>query len=422
MGSYSRNDYISNVGLDNSVKSHNVDRVEPIMSAIGNPQDNYPIIHVGGTNGKGSTTNFIAQALQEEGYNIGVSSDLFVVPDFTHTIRFNDKFIPQQTMESISKELLKYCDKTPAPYELRVATALEYFSRKNVDIAVIEVGIGGEKDPTNIVQNNVSVITNVGLDHEQMLGDTVEKIARNIAGIINPKSTVVSGCSDETEKTITAVADHQGATMIPKRASLFPRRSGGVTYTVTYGGEDIQTKAIAPYEIENYRTAITAIESAPLSVSKESIQETIATYSLPGRMDIVSTDPLAVLDGGKNHSGISAISDTIIDANLNPVILATFRKEKDWSTMATQLEKLSSELVVTYPTPERYEKNPYVPVETVKDELDTDAVTAIQDVPEALQYVFSSQSQDIFATGSLLLLREIYESEYADLGPWKTSN
>ena len=162
-----------------------------LCGAVGNPQNSFKSIHIGGTNGKGSSSHTLASILQEEGYKTGLYTSPHLV-DFRERIRINGVKIPEETIvELVESWSSLITDLKPSFFELTVALAFWYFSKEKVDIAVIEVGMGGRLDSTNVITPVASLITNIGLDHQAFLGDTIEKIATEKAGIIKPKIPVI---------------------------------------------------------------------------------------------------------------------------------------------------------------------------------------------------------------------------------------
>jgi len=171
-------------GLNNSIL---------LMSALKNPQKDYPTIHIAGTNGKGSVSHLLAAVLQQSGYKVGLYTSPHLV-DFRERIRVNGKMIDQQyVIDFVADHKNLFQEIEPSFFEATMAMAFDYFSDRKVDIAIIEVGLGGRLDSTNIIRPEISVITNISFDHMGFLGDTLEKIAFEKAGIIKQNIPVVIG-------------------------------------------------------------------------------------------------------------------------------------------------------------------------------------------------------------------------------------
>src|SRR5699024_4442690 len=195
-----------------SAYKKDLNRTLELCEALGNPQDKIKTIHVGGTNGKGSSSHLIAAVLQESGYKVGLYTSPHLV-DFTERIRVGGQPVEKQWVVDFVQANLALIERVkPSFFELTVAMCLDYFQQKNVDIAVIEVGLGGKFDSTNIIHPEVSLITNIGMDHSDILGNTLVEIASEKAGIIKKDAVVVvSEKQEEVKQVFIDTAREQGA-------------------------------------------------------------------------------------------------------------------------------------------------------------------------------------------------------------------
>lgn len=307
---------------------NNLDNTLKLDEYFGHPHRNFKSIHIAGTNGKGSVSHMTASILQEAGFITG----LYTSPhlrDFRERIRVNGEMISEQEVISWveqSKEIVETVK--PSFFEMTVAMALDYFSRMNVDIAVIEVGLGGRLDSTNIITPLVCVITNIGHDHMDLLGDTIEKVAIEKAGIIKEGVPVVIG---ETQKITTPVfmskADrmHSVISFADKEFSCRLRKSNPETpertYTITDKAKKRDYEGITvlggDYQEKNLVTVRGLFRSLEgiLNVTEENIREgirkVVSNTGIAGRWQIIGKDPLTICDTGHNKEGLGYVTSQL---------------------------------------------------------------------------------------------------------------
>jgi len=213
---YSFIDYSLKRNFRNAAEKFNLDRMRTFMHHLGDPQDDYRIIHVAGTKGKGSVSAYCASILTEEGYLTGLYTSPHMI-EFTERIRINGEMIPKTDLVEIVEQIKPVTEKVPeiTTFELTTALAFLYFSQKNVDYAILEVGLGGRLDATNIVSPIVSVITSISYDHTKILGNTLSEIAGEKGGIIKPNiPVVVAPQKEEARRKLEAIARERNAPMI----------------------------------------------------------------------------------------------------------------------------------------------------------------------------------------------------------------
>lgn len=303
-----------------------------LCEVLGNPQHKFRCIHIAGTNGKGSTSHMTASILQEAGYKTGLYTSPHLV-DFRERIRINGQMIPQQEVVDFVADLQEAIeDIQPSFFELTVALCFAHFAKHNVDYAVIETGLGGRLDSTNVISPMLSVITNIGYDHMDMLGDTLEKIAYEKAGIIKKNTPVVIGKTQtETKKVFEDKAREENAPVIfcnshyqiadwfsenGERAFVIASIPGGKTATVFH------TPLTGNYQKENVVTVYTAVkqlQETGLQISDENIsrgyKNVLKNTGLRGRWEKLGEHPLIICDTGHNEDGIRYIVEQIAQQN-----------------------------------------------------------------------------------------------------------
>lgn len=294
--------------------------ITKLCEFFGNPQDKIKTIHIGGTNGKGSTSNMLSSVLQEGGYKIGLYNSPHLI-DFTERIKINGKNCDREFVyEFIQKLKSLPTDIRPSFFEFTTVMAFEYFYRQNVDYAIIEVGLGGRLDSTNIITPLVSAITNVQLDHQNILGDTIEKIAAEKAGIIKENTTIISGDENETVKNIIkAKADGCHANFID--ASVI--RTG------------LQSDLQGNYQQKNIRVVVALVdELRNLGATileehlKNGLQKVQKNTGFIGRWTVFSEDPLTICDTAHNQAGLEMVFDQLNGIPKFKHIVLGFVKDK----------------------------------------------------------------------------------------------
>ena len=290
---------------------------------FGHPHRTYRTIHIAGTNGKGSCSHTIASILQEAGYKVGLYTSPHLV-DFRERIKVNNICISEKdVIDFVEKERCFFEPLHPSFFELTTAMAFQYFEKEHVDIAVIEVGLGGRLDCTNIITPILSIITNISFDHTQFLGDTLEKIAAEKAGIIKHGVPVVIGeYNEETRKVFEAKAQELGAPIVfaqdsNRIVSSEAMGNGGRRYT-TADGKCFEGELGGDYQEKNTRTVLEAcgiLKEMGVITNDihiyEGIRKVCLNTGLLGRWQILSDKPLTVCDTGHNVAGWEYLSEQI---------------------------------------------------------------------------------------------------------------
>jgi dihydrofolate synthase/folylpolyglutamate synthase len=303
-----------------------LERISRLMEGLGNPQEAFVVLHVGGTNGKGSVCHFLSSILTKGGYRVGT----YLSPHIQHLeerFMIDGKCISSDELNRVIERVKPVVDDmmqqgmTPTFFEVCTALAFVYFKEQHVEYAVVEVGLGGRFDATNIVSPLVSIITNVTRDHHAILGDSVEKIAQEKAGIIKPGIPMITAATDSSLKVIKEIAYHQKAPVYDLSRDQWKRIEGdGFKQMFFFQGrlQDyyVQTSMIGRHQGENIALALSAVEELQMQglyLTEQSILEGIQEMKNPGRMEIVGRNPLVILDGAHNIAGMQQLVETLLE-------------------------------------------------------------------------------------------------------------
>jgi len=303
-----------------------LDRIMNICNNLENPQDYYKIVHVGGTNGKGSVCRFLESVLVNSGYVVGTYTSPHL-QRFSERFVVNKKEISENEIVNLVSKIKPIIDKMidedniPTYFEIVTAIAFQYFKEKNVDIAIIEVGLGGRFDATNIVDPIVAVITNVTLEHQKILGYKIKDIAYEKAGIIKKNIPTITAARGEALKVINNVAQEKVSNIkiISNNSWRIINKKLDFWHYIVNGSlkeYNIKTSMIGKHQGENIAITIAAIESLQMNgiyITDESIDEAFLNIKNPGRMEIAGINPLILLDGAHNISAMKYLRSTLED-------------------------------------------------------------------------------------------------------------
>ena len=277
---------------------------------LGNPENKFKSIHVAGTNGKGSTSHMLASILQDAGYKVGLYTSPHL-KDFRERIKINGKVISKQfVIQFIKRNKSFFETNTLSFFEMTVGLAFEYFAKQKVDIAIIEVGLGGRLDSTNIITPEISVITNIGLDHTQFLGNTLEVIAKEKGGIIKPSIPVVIGETQiETKEVFEKIASNNNAKIA----------FADIAETINY-----QSDLKGNYQVKNMKTVVQTINelrSIGFNVSKLNVKvgllNVVNNTGLLGRWQILKENPKVICDTAHNREGLAIVINQLQNEEYN---------------------------------------------------------------------------------------------------------
>ena len=354
------NQWIANYRTDQP--HFGLERMVKLLALRGNPHLKLKVIHIGGTNGKGSTIAFLKNILGKMGLRVGVFSSPYLI-HYTDQIAINEESIPEARLETLMVDYRSLLEGEHAhdlqgttEFEIITAIAYDYFASEQVDVAIMEVGMGGLLDSTNVCQPILTGITTIGLDHVALLGDSLEAIAEQKAGIIKQGVPLVTGhIVPEALDVIDQIAEEkQAARIVYGRDYQVSNQKSVVTgevfdYTSSLRQGRFQTGLLGLHQIENAGMAIALLdtfckEDGRELASNHLLAQALEETSWPGRLEIVSRDPLMILDGAHNPHAIKALLATLQErfADYRKEILFTCIKTKALEDMLDLLETLSN--------------------------------------------------------------------------------
>ncbi len=349
-------------------------RMAALLRHLGDPHLAYPTIHVGGTSGKGSTATMIATALSASGKRTGLHTKPHLT-SMTERARIDGGSIPEDVFGDVLSDMLPAIEATqhefgrPSFYEATLALAFVYFAREGVDVGVIEVGIGGTLDGTNLVEPVISVITNVGLDHTELLGETTAEIARDKAGIAKPGVTLVSDASGDARDVIETTCARVGAPFVGVfDRTTIERRPGeryGQSFAVATEQDtyELALPVLGRFQQRNAATAIAVLERLPpaLRPTRAAIESGLARLVLPGRMEFYPGFPSVIFDVAHNPdkaaSLAAALRETFPDRRF--IFVVGIGESKDVASILRQWTPLPATFIVTsFDTPGKTAERP----------------------------------------------------------------
>lgn len=334
-------------------------RVSSLLERLGNPQDVLRVVHVAGTNGKGSTAAFLASILAAGGYRAGLFTSPHLI-SFTERFRINGAEIDPETVRSLAERALAAAPEGTTFFELVTAMALLHFAEERVDLAILEAGMGGGSDATNAATGILSVITPVALDHCEWLGENVTEIAREKAGIIKEGRAVV--LAGQPEEALAVLVGRSRALGSPVRRFAADFSASWREDGLAYRGMGRSLTALRPgiggrYQDMNAATAMAAAEilgEAGFRLSDEALRRGIENARWPGRMELFAGPPRVLLDGAHNPAGAEALAASLGDIPRRRLILvAGVMGDKDLSGILAPLLPLADEVIAVIPAVER---------------------------------------------------------------------
>ncbi|HEU3230654.1 TPA: folylpolyglutamate synthase/dihydrofolate synthase family protein [Streptococcus pneumoniae] len=361
------NQWIANYRTDQP--HFGLERMVELLALRGNPHLKLKVIHIGGTNGKGSTIAFLKNMLEKMGLRVGVFSSPYLI-HYTDQISINGESIPEAKLEALMADYQSLLEGESATnlqgtteFEIITAIAYDYFASEQVDVVIMEVGMGGLLDSTNVCQPILTGITTIGLDHVALLGDTLEAIAEQKAGIIKQEMPLVTGrIAPEALTVIDRIAEEKDAPRLAYGTDYQVRHQESVVtgevfdYTSAVRQGRFQTSLLGLYQIENAGMAIALLdtfcqEDGRELASNDFLGQALEETSWPGRLEIVSRDPLMILDGAHNPHAIKALLVTLQErfADYHKEILFTCIKTKALEDMLDLLGAMpDTELTLTH--------------------------------------------------------------------------
>lgn len=412
-----------------------LDRVAEVMDLMGSPQRSFKVVHLTGTNGKTSTTRMVERLLREMGLNTG----RFTSPhlhDMRERIAIAGVPISEQRFLDAYDDVLPFVHMVDAEsveaggpimtyFEVIVAVAYAAFADAPVDVAVIEVGLGGVWDATNVADGQVSVITPIAIDHTRLLGDTLQAIATEKAGIIKPGAIAIVGEQQPEVMSILLDRCEEVGASIQTQGIAF-----GVTEReVAVGGQQVSIQGLASvyrdlylplhggYQAQNASLAVAAVEAfvggGEQRLTDEVIRGAFADMSSPGRLEIVRRSPTVIVDAAHNPAGMAALVEAMQDSfTVHRLIgVLAILEEKDAESMVALLEPILDHLVVTRTTSPRAIR-PHRLAEIATGYFGADRVSVVGDLPDALDVAAGmadegGMSGAVLATGSVVTAAEV---------------
>lgn len=399
-----------------------LDNTLALCRHLGNPHKKFKSIHVAGTNGKGSSSHMLASVLQEAGYHTGLYTSPHL-KSFTERIKIDGVCIPEEFVIQFVNGLKPVIEQImPSFFELTVVMAFDYFARREVDIAVVEVGLGGRLDSTNVVNPEISLITNIGLDHAEMLGDTLEKIAFEKAGIIKKDvPVVVSEYQEEVAPVFEDIAKKKKTRLHIANKSLHTTnvKNEGLrlVFDVAEGKKTRFTRLVSDlpgtYQLKNIPGVIKTLDLLPSGefvISESALRKGLASVKnntgLKGRWQTLGQNPLVICDTGHNEDGIKEVAKCISATKYNKLfIIFGMVKDKDPKKLLIHLPK---EAKYYFCEPDIPRKLPADSLNDIAREADRSGIV-IEDVNAALKTALQEAGENdlIFIGGSNFVVAEL---------------
>lgn len=327
---------------------HTFAKFKEVCSGIGDPQNNFYTIHVAGTNGKGSTVSYLRDLLMSQGYKVGTLQSPHYITHLDR-IRVNNQNIPAETFLSL---LNKYYDwfvlNDLSMFEIDYLIMCYYFEQEKVDFAIVEVGIGGRLDATNVVDNTkLSIITTIGFDHMELLGDTLPKICKEKCGIIKQNSKILTGFLDPSCNSVVQEEARKN------RSKFYELDEFDILddRKFRYQNEEYEIASYAKYQIHNACLALKAFklvsEDVGFSIDINKAKDALSKTIWQNRFEIVKENPRVILDGAHNPHGIEAAVSSFKQFKGSKCIVFSALRRKDYKNMVEILDRSCDELVIT---------------------------------------------------------------------------
>ena len=346
-----------------------LDRMEELLRRLGNPQDDLKVIHVAGTNGKGSVSKYLEEGLSACGYKMGLYTSPYI-ETFNERIRYDGADISDEDLEYYGQKVVSAAEAmvadgldSPTEFEVVTAIAFLYFADRQADITILEVGLGGIGDSTNVVKNPLaSVITSISYDHMAQLGSSLAEIAVNKAGIIKTGCPVIANVPQRDAAKIIArkayamgsrLYDISGIRAAVSDETPFSQKVSMELYEKSYS--DVEISMVGRHQAENLKTALATLEilrkSGAVKLDREALYEGLKRARQPGRFEVISEDPLVIIDGAHNEAGAQALQETMAQhfAGKKILLVAGILADKEIDSIVKFLTKITDHIIVTEP-------------------------------------------------------------------------
>lgn len=346
-----------------------LDRMEELLRRLGNPQDDLKVIHVAGTNGKGSVSKYLEEGLSACGYKMGLYTSPYI-ETFNERIRYDGADISDEDLEYYGQKVVSAAEAmvadgldSPTEFEVVTAIAFLYFAGRQADITILEVGLGGIGDSTNVVKSPLaSVITSISYDHMAQLGSSLAEIAVNKAGIIKTGCPVIANVPQRDAAKIIArkayamgsrLYDISGIRAAVSDETPFSQKVSMELYEKSYS--DVEISMVGHHQAENLKTALATLEilrkSGAVKLDREALYEGLKRARQPGRFEVISEDPLVIIDGAHNEAGAQALQETMAQhfAGKKILLVAGILADKEIDSIVKFLTKITDHIIVTEP-------------------------------------------------------------------------
>lgn len=373
-------------------------RIESLMTALGNPQDKLRFIHVAGTNGKGSVSAMTASVLQTAGYKTGLFVSPFIVC-FRERIQVNGEYISETDLARLATRV-KNTGLETNEFEFITAVAFLYYIERGCDVVVLETGLGGRLDATNIIKNPLaSVITGIGLDHTEILGETTALIAKEKCGII--KNAPVFTTYNQPSDAMAVIKSYNNVTVTEKESLTVIEASLNANRFV-YRGEEYSLGLIGDYQIENAMLAIDTLLGCGLEVEINDIKTGLQNTSFPARLERVRKNPPVLIDGAHNPHGAHSLLKTVKDIE-NLILVLGMMEDKDCDEFLSIIAPIAKKIITV-----TVKGNPRT---MTAQKLKSKAAAYCSDVVAANDYLealtLAGNENPVLIAGSLYLASEI---------------
>lgn len=407
-------------GVSNFFCKPGLDRIRELCEGLGNPQKKLRFIHVAGTNGKGSVCAMLNSVLCKAGYKVGLYTSPYV-REFNERMRVNSKNIPNETLARITEKVKAVAEKmadSPTEFELITAIAFEYFLEEGCQVVILEVGMGGRLDATNIIDAPLlSVITGIAIDHTAFLGDTIEQIAGEKAGIIKENSVTLFGGENRTAEAVIAKECVKMQSVLCKtdysKLKIKSMSLDGSCFD--YRNRcDVKLSLLGSYQPKNAAIVLDAIDNLSgigLKVSEDDLRQGLLEAKWPARFEIIGRDPLIIFDGAHNPQGICAAVDSIKKyfGEEKVVIVSGVLRDKDFRAIAESLSNVAERVfTITPDNPRALSAREYAEVISKKGV----SATPCDSIEEALALAKDharSSGKALFCLGSLYTYCRVIE-------------
>ena len=400
--------------------------IKDLLCRLGNPEKKLKIIHIAGTNGKGSVSSFIHGGLCAAGYRVGLFTSPYL-ETFRERMQINGVKISEEDLISstlkvkkIIQEMVNEGKHHPSEFEVVTAIALEYFSRSSVDFVVLEVGLGGRFDATNAVDHPIlCVITNIGYDHTEYLGDTLEKIAFEKGGIIKENIPVILYPQEkEAFETIAAISEEKRAPLIPVDFSTLQLKERSLreqSFSVNLGETfypSLKIRLLGSYQIHNCITALTALQylrnQGVINYTLQDIQKGFYETVWPGRFEILSESPLTIIDGAHNPQAAKSLGETLnaFLPNASITFIIGMLLDKDIGHFLEEIAPFGTRFVLTKPFGPRAAEPEYLREKLLSQEK---PLYVEPSIPKAIEKAsaITPENEVLIFVGSLYMIGEV---------------